>query len=102
MLVNLVLAVDCLFPYVCMSTPTVLCQCVSTCTCMSLSVLVFILVYIFSAYSPDYGFYTIGQSVTVFPITRSSAWYNLVYIMAVLLSIFVYAYCTKLNSLIAV
>src|SRR6218665_2828696 len=34
MQVNLVLAVDCLFPYVCMSTPTVLCQCVSTCPCL--------------------------------------------------------------------
>src|SRR6218665_959327 len=44
------------------------------------------------------GLWLVGQSVTVFPITRSSG--NLVYIIAVLLSIFVYAYCTKLNSLI--
>src|SRR6218665_1975746 len=44
------------------------------------------------------GLWLVGQSVTVFPITRSSG--NLVYIMAVLLSVFVYAYCTKLNSLI--
>src|SRR6218665_2273643 len=46
------------------------------------------------------GLWLVGQSVTVFPITRSSG--NLVYIMTVLLSVFVYAYCTKLNSLIVV
>src|SRR6218665_417571 len=44
------------------------------------------------------GLWLVGQSVTVFPITRSSG--SLVYIMAVLLSVFVYAYYTKLNSLI--
>src|SRR6218665_2476114 len=44
------------------------------------------------------GLWLAGQSVTVFPITRSSG--GLVYIMAVLLSVFVYAYYTKLNSLI--
>src|SRR6218665_1539295 len=44
------------------------------------------------------GLWLVGQSVTVFPITRPSG--NLVYITAVLLSVFVYACCTKLNSLI--
>src|SRR6218665_2313668 len=44
------------------------------------------------------GLWLVGQSVTVFPNTRSSG--SLVDMMAVLLSVFVYAYYTKLNSLI--
>src|SRR6218665_1682354 len=93
MQVNLVLAVDCLFPYVYSYGP------LSVCLYMSLSVLVFILVYtILYLFCLQSGLWLAGQSVTVFSITRSSG--SLVYIMAVLLSVFVYAYYTKLNSLI--
>ena len=70
---------------------------------ISLSLPILVCLILYSGLYPfclQSGLWLVGQSVTVFPITRSSG--NLVYIMAVLLSIFVYAYCTKLNSLIAV
>ena len=64
----------------------------SVCLYMSLSVLVFILIYvlsyIFSAYSPDYGL-QVNRPLYFLLLDPSG---NLVYIMAVLLSVFVYAY----------
>src|SRR6218665_3362327 len=73
MQVNLVLAVDCLFPYACLYVGLYSYGLLSVCLYMSLSVLVFILVYvlscILSAYSPDYiyGLYTsIGHCISYY------------------------------------
>jgi len=70
----------------------------SVCLYMFLSVLIFILVYvlscIFSAYSPDYGLQVNRSLCSLFLESIS------VNILAVLLSVYLHAYYTKLNSLI--
>src|SRR6218665_1090072 len=69
---------------------------ISVCLYLSLSVLFFILVYILSAYSPDYGL-QVNRSLCFLSLESSG---NLVNILVVLLSVYLHAYYTKLNSLI--
>src|SRR6218665_456991 len=63
----LVFSVDCLFPYVCLYNPTVLCQRVSKCPCLSLYSCLCTFLYPFCLQS---GLWLVGHSVTMFRTPR--------------------------------